>query len=100
VSRGDAKNAVRALAASADSVMVRTHPASWDAAGYRCRSAEVFGMLGRVDDLIPALRACLSLPSGFPPRYLHTQPALSAHLAEPRVRALDVGAPTVRLDAP
>jgi len=97
--RGDAKNAERALAASADSAMVRAHPASWDAVGYRCRSAEVFGMLDRVEVMIPALRACLSLPSGFPAQYLHLQPALSAHLAEPRVKALDVGASTVRLDA-
>jgi TolB-like protein/tetratricopeptide (TPR) repeat protein len=98
--RGDAKNALRALSASADSAMVRAHPASWDAVGYRCRSAEVFGMLGSVDDMIPALRACLSLPSGFPTQYLHTQPALSVHLAKPRVKALDVAATTVRLNAP
>ncbi|CAN5597596.1 hypothetical protein BH09GEM1_BH09GEM1_24790 [soil metagenome] len=98
--RGDTKNALRALSASADSVMVRAHPASWDAVGYRCRSAEVFAMLGSVDDMIPPLRACLSLPSGYPTHYLHTQPALLAHLAEPRVKALDVTAPKVRLSTP
>jgi len=96
--RGDRQRALRALSASADSVMVRAHPASWDAVGYRCRSAEVFGMLGAVDDMIPSLRACLSLPSGFPTHYLHAQPALAAHLADPRVKALDV-ARAARLSA-
>jgi len=85
--RGDAKNAVRALSASADSTMVRAHPASWDAVGYRCRSAEVFGMLGRVNDMIEPLRACLTLPSGYPAQYLQLQPALSARLSDPRLQA-------------
>ena len=57
-------------------------------------------MLGNVDAMIPPLRACLTLPSGFSTQYLHTQPALSAHLAEPRVKALDVAASAVQLNAP
>ena len=91
--RGDAKSALRALAGSVDPAMIRVYPASWDAVAYRCLSAEVFGMLGKVDDMLPPLRACLSLPAGFSTQYLHTQPALSAHLADPRVKALDVAAP-------
>jgi hypothetical protein len=89
---------LRALAASADSTMVRAYPASWDAVGYRCRSAEVFGMLGSVNEMIPALRACLSLPSGYPTKYLHAQPALSAHLGDRRVKALDVDDSSVSLE--
>ena len=95
--RGDRARALRALAGSADSTMIRAYPASWDAVGFRCRSAEVFGMLGSVDEMLPPLRACLSLPSGYPAQFLHTQPALSRHLVDSRARALDTHAPPLRI---
>jgi hypothetical protein len=53
-----------------------------------CGSAEVYGFLGDVDQMLVPLRRCLTIPGGYTPSWVFTEPSLSRHATDPRVRAL------------
>jgi hypothetical protein len=48
----------------------------------------VEGLLGDVAAMLPPLRDCLTVPSGYPVAFLATEPEFARHAADPRVRAL------------
>jgi hypothetical protein len=63
-------------------------PTGQIAASLSCVSAEVHGFLGDVDQMLVPLRSCLTLPGGYTASWILTEPALSRHATDPRVRAL------------
>jgi hypothetical protein len=58
----------------------------WDA-DQTCFGAEVYGLLGDVEAMLPLLRRCLTMPNGYHLVQLG-EPAFARFRADPRVRAL------------
>jgi serine/threonine-protein kinase len=85
--RGDRPAAVAALRRGAADPALRGWPGSeWDA-DQTCTSAEVYGLLGDIDAMLPFLRRCLTMPNGYHLPQLG-EPAFARLRADPRVRAL------------
>jgi serine/threonine-protein kinase len=85
--RGDRPSALSALQQGATDPVIRSRPGSlWDA-DQTCLSAEVYGLLGDADAMLPLLRRCLTMPNGYHLVQLG-DPAFARYRADPRVRAL------------
>jgi serine/threonine-protein kinase len=85
--RGDRPGALSALQQGAADPAIRTRPGSqWDA-GQTCFSAEVYGLLGDIEVMLPFLRRCLTMPNGYHLVQLGA-PAFARFRTDPRVRAL------------
>jgi serine/threonine protein kinase/TolB-like protein/Tfp pilus assembly protein PilF len=86
--RGDRPAAVAALRRGAADPVIRGRPGNvWDA-DQTCTSAEVYGLLGDAEGMLPFLRRCLTMPNGYHLAQLTEQPAFAHLRADPRVRAL------------
>jgi tetratricopeptide (TPR) repeat protein len=85
--RGDRAAALAALRQGEADPLIRGQPGSlWDA-DQTCTSAEVYGLLGDADAMLPLLRRCLTMPNGYHLAQLGG-PEFARFRADPRVRAL------------
>jgi hypothetical protein len=71
---------------AADPLIAR-RPASFRDADRTCTSAEVYGLLGDADAMLPLLRRCLTMTNGYHLARLR-EPAFARSRGDPRVRAL------------
>jgi tetratricopeptide (TPR) repeat protein len=85
--RGDRPAALAALRRGAADPVIRGRPGSFRAADQTCISAEVYGLLGDVEAMLPFLRRCLTMLNGYHLSQLR-QPVFARYRADPRVRAL------------
>jgi tetratricopeptide (TPR) repeat protein len=85
--RGDRTGALTALRRAAADPLISGHPGSTGDADQTCISAEVHGLLGDAEAMLPFLRRCLTMPNGYNLPLLG-QPAFARFRADPRVRAL------------
>jgi serine/threonine-protein kinase len=85
--RGDRAAAVAALGRATTDPLLRARPNSTADADQTCIGAEVYGLLGDVEAMLPLLRRCLTMPNGYPLARLGV-PAFARARADPRVRAL------------
>ena len=85
--RGDRAGALAALRQGAADSVIRKWPGSLWNAEQTCLSAEVYGLLGDADAMLPLLRRCLTMPNGYHLVQLG-QPAFARFRTDPRVRAL------------
>jgi hypothetical protein len=85
--RGDRAAAVAALRQSAADPMIRDRSGGESDAHQTCTGAEVYGLLGDAEAMLPLLRRCLTMPSGYHLAQLG-QPAFARFRADPRIRAL------------
>lgn len=85
--RGDRAGAVAALRRGAADPRSLGHPGSETDADQTCTSAEVYGLLGDADAMLPLLRRCLTMPNGYHLAQLG-QPAFARFRGDPRIRAL------------
>ena len=85
--RGDRPAAVAALRQSAADPLIRERPGGGDDADQTCTGAEVYGLLGDAEAMLPLLRRCLTMPNGYHLAQLG-EPAFARLRADPRVRAL------------
>jgi hypothetical protein len=71
---------------AADPAIAGRPGSTWDA-DQTCTSAEVYGLLGDAEAMLPLLRRCLTMPNGYHlPRL--GEPAFARFRADPRVSAL------------
>ena len=85
--RGDRTGALSALQQGAADPVIRKRPGSlWDAS-QTCFSAEVYGLLGDAEAMLPLLQRCLAMPNGYHLVQLGA-PAFARFRTDPRVRAL------------
>jgi tetratricopeptide (TPR) repeat protein len=85
--RRDRPAAVAALRQSAADPLIAGHPGSQADAHQTCTSAEVYGLLGDAEAMLPLLRRCLTMPNGYHLAQLG-EPAFMRLRADPRVRTL------------
>lgn len=86
--RGERKRAVAAVNAVERAPFAQQWPNGQLAAHTACNGAEIYGFLDHVEQMIPQLRRCLTLPGGYAPNAISAEPALWRHAADPRLRAL------------
>jgi hypothetical protein len=86
--RGDRQAAMAALRQGAGDPAIRGRPGNLRDADQTCTSAEVYGLLGDVEAMLPLLRRCLTMLNGYHLAQLGQQPAFARVRADPRVRAL------------
>ena len=84
--RGDRPAAVAALQRGATDPLIGL-PGSLQDAEQTCFGAEVYGLLGDAEAMLPLLRRCLMMTNGYHLAWLG-QPAFARFRADPRVRAL------------
>lgn len=94
--RGDSTAATRALDQAATDPLVRSYPLGTTAAQQDCAAAETYGWLNDVPRMVPALRACLTVPGGMTTAFARGLPAIARHADQPEVRALLSAAPPHR----
>jgi hypothetical protein len=85
--RGDRPAAEAALRKGAADPLILERPRGASDAAQTCTSAEVYGLLGDVEAMLPLLRRCLTIPNGYHLAQLG-QPAFARFHADPRMRAL------------
>jgi hypothetical protein len=85
--RGDRAAALAALRQSAADPLIRYRPDGQADAFQTCTGAEVYGLLGDAEAMLPLLRRCLTMPNGYHLAQLG-QPAFARFRADPRIRAL------------
>ena len=87
--RRDRPAAVAALRQSAEvkGPLIAGHPGNQFDAFQTCTSAEVYGLLGDGEAMLPLLRRCLTMPNGYHLAQLG-QPAFARFRADPRMRRL------------
>ena len=76
-----------ALRQSAADPLIRGRIGGRAAASQTCTGAEVYGLLGDAEAMLPLLRRCLTMPNGYHLAQLGA-PAFARLRADPRVRAL------------
>jgi serine/threonine-protein kinase len=86
--RGDAAAARRDLATAAADPLVVAYPLGASAVQHHCASAETYGWLGDVPQLVPALRLCLTNPGGNTSAQARALPGIARHAGHPEVAAL------------
>jgi tetratricopeptide (TPR) repeat protein len=85
--RGDRQAAVAALErGAADPLIAGRTGGLWDAS-QTCYSAEVYGLLGDAEAMLPLLRRCLTMSNGYSLAQF-AEPGFAPVRADPRVRAL------------
>jgi serine/threonine-protein kinase len=85
--RGDRAGALTALRRAAADPIISGHPGSKGDADQTCTGAEVHGLLGDAEAMLPLLRRCLTMPNGYHLVQLG-EPAFARVRGDPRVRAL------------
>ncbi len=86
--RGERASAVRAVSAVERAPFAQQWPNGQLAAYTACNGAEIYGFIDDVEQMIPQLRRCLTLPGGYAPHAISAEPALWRHAPDPRLRAL------------
>ena len=76
-----------ALRRGAADPLIPGRPGGRADADQTCTSAEVYGLLGDAEAMLPLLRRCLTMPNGYHLARLG-EPAFARFRADPRVRAL------------
>jgi serine/threonine-protein kinase len=85
--RGDRPAAAAALQRGAADPMVPGRPGGRSDADQTCTSAEVYGLLGDAEAMLPLLRRCLTMPNGYHLAQLG-EPAFARFRTDPRMHAL------------
>jgi eukaryotic-like serine/threonine-protein kinase len=83
--RGDRVLALSTLQRAGAGPTASIYPNGADAIQYSCSTAEVYGLLGDVDAMLPFAKRCFTMPNGYPVAYLN-EPEFARHLKDPRVR--------------
>jgi serine/threonine-protein kinase len=86
--RGERKSALAAVSSIERAPIAQQWPNGQLAAYTACNSAEIYGFLDDVEQMIPQLRRCLTLPGGYAPTAISAEPALWRHAPDLRLRAL------------
>lgn len=86
--RGDRQSALAAVSAIERAPIAQQWPNGQLAAYTACNGAEIYGFLDDVEQMIPQLRRCLTLPGGYAPTAISAEPALWRHAPDLRLRAL------------
>jgi hypothetical protein len=85
--RGDRAQALAMLRKAGPGPTASIYPNGADAIQYACSTAEIYGLLGDVDAMLPFAKRCFTMPNGYPVAYLH-EPEFERHLKDPRVRSI------------
>jgi len=71
-----------------DDPEARARPRGDSAADIAGVAAQVYGLLGNVDAMLPQLARAITPPGSFTPAMMRRDAAITRHLGDPRVRAL------------
>jgi hypothetical protein len=86
--RGQRARALAAMNEVERAPFAQDWPGGQLAAFTACNGAEIYAFLDAVDQMIPLLRQCLTLPGGHATSAFVAEPALTRHGNDPRVRQL------------